>query len=103
LAFSYWFDKPRFLIEEKTYCCAHHTFSWGSQLGALTPHHQAFFWRRSRGERRFLQGESLTLNLLLFSCFALFYLYLHHFIKNTKKLVSFIVVTSLLLVHYVVP
>jgi hypothetical protein len=28
---------------------------------------------------------------------------LHHFIKNTKKIVSFIVVTLLLLVHYVVP
>jgi hypothetical protein len=28
---------------------------------------------------------------------------LHLFIKNTKKLVSFIVVTLLLLVHYVVP
>jgi hypothetical protein len=28
---------------------------------------------------------------------------LHRFIKNTKKLTSFIVVTLLLLVHYVVP
>jgi hypothetical protein len=27
LAISYWFDKPRFLIEGKTCCCAHHTFS----------------------------------------------------------------------------
>jgi hypothetical protein len=43
------------------------------------------------------------LNLLLCYCFALFCFYLHHFIKNTKKLVSFIVVTSLLLAHYVVP
>jgi hypothetical protein len=60
--------------------------SCGSQLGALTPHHQAFFWRRCRGERRFLQGESLTLNLLLCYFFALFYFYLHRFIKNTKKI-----------------
>jgi hypothetical protein len=36
-------------------------------------------------------------------CFALFYFCLHRFIKNTQKLVSFIVVTLLLLVHYVVP
>jgi hypothetical protein len=77
--------------------------SWGSQLGALTPHHQAFFWRRCQGERGFLQGESLTLNLLLCFYFALFYFCLHHFIKNTKKLASYIVVTSLFLVHYVVP
>jgi hypothetical protein len=61
--------------------------SWGSQLGALTLHHQAFFWHRCRGERRFLQGESLMLNLLLCYCFALLYFYLHRFIKNTKKLV----------------
>jgi hypothetical protein len=52
-----------------------------------TTHHQAFFWRRCRGERRFLQGESLTLSLLLCFCFALLYFCLHRFIKNTKKIV----------------
>jgi hypothetical protein len=52
-----------------------------------TPHHQQVFWRRCRGGRRFLQGESLTSNLLLCYCFALFYFCLHIFIKNTKKLV----------------
>jgi hypothetical protein len=26
LAFSYWIDKPWFLSEGKTCCCAHHTF-----------------------------------------------------------------------------
>jgi hypothetical protein len=49
--------------------------------------HQQFFWRRCRGERGFLQGESLASNLLLFYCFALFYFFLHHFIENTKTLV----------------
>jgi hypothetical protein len=39
--------------------------------------------------------------LLCFS-FALLYFCLHHFIKNTKKLVSFIVITLLPLVHYVI-
>jgi hypothetical protein len=48
---------------------------------------QHFFWHRCRGERRFLQGESLTSNLLLCYCFALLYFCLHLFIKNTKKLV----------------
>jgi hypothetical protein len=48
---------------------------------------QQFFWRRCQGERRFLQGESLMLSRLLCFCFALFYFYLHRFIKNTKKLV----------------
>jgi hypothetical protein len=82
------------------------TFSWGFQLGGYiyktptsTPHHQQVFWRRCQGERRFLQGESLASNLLLCYCFALFYFYLHCFIKNTKNS-SFIVVifTCLLLV-----
>jgi hypothetical protein len=49
-------------------------------------HHQAFFWRRCRGERRFLQGESLTLNLtLLLLCFILFLL--ASFYQKHKKLV----------------
>jgi hypothetical protein len=70
------------------------TFSWGFQLGGYiyktptsTPHHQQVFWHRCRGERRFLQGESLASNLLICYCFALFYFCLHRFIKNTKKLV----------------
>jgi CHASE2 domain-containing sensor protein len=50
------------------------------------------FWRRFRGGRRLLQGESLTHNLLLYFCFALFYFCLHLFIKNTKKLVPSIVI-----------
>jgi hypothetical protein len=50
------------------------------------------FWRCCRGERRLLQGESRTHNLLLCFCFALLYFFLHLFIKNTKKLVPFIVV-----------
>jgi hypothetical protein len=49
--------------------------------------HQQIFWHRCRGERGFLQGESLASNLLLCYCFALFYFFLHLFTKNTKKLV----------------
>jgi hypothetical protein len=48
-----------------------------------------FFWRRCWGERRLLQGESHTHNLLLCFCFALFYFCLHRFIKNTKKISSY--------------
>jgi hypothetical protein len=97
LALSYWFDKPWFHNWGKLAAVLLISSSWGSQLGALTPHHQAFFWCRCRGERRFLQGESLTLSLLLCFCFALFYFYLHHFIKNTKNLASLIVVTFICL------
>jgi hypothetical protein len=69
------------------------TFSWGLPTGRLfihktptsTPQHQQVFWRRCRGERGFLQGESLASNLLLWNCFSLFYFCLHLFVKNTKK------------------
>jgi hypothetical protein len=47
-----------------------------------------FFWRFCRGERRFVQGESLASNLLLCYCFSLLYFCLHRFIKNTKKFSS---------------
>jgi hypothetical protein len=61
-----------------------------------------------RGERGFMQGESLASNLftlLLFCLLSLLYFCLHLFIKNTKELVPFIVSISLLLllVCYVVP
>jgi hypothetical protein len=39
LAFSYWIDLPWFHYCGKICCCAHHTFSWGSQLVAHL-HHQ---------------------------------------------------------------
>jgi hypothetical protein len=48
----------------------------------------------ARGVSRF---QSFTLLLFCFTFFCL-----HLFIENTKKLASFIVGTSLLLVHYVV-
>jgi hypothetical protein len=67
--------------------------SWGFPTGPVR--HQDFFWRCCRGERGFLQGESLTSNLftlLLFCLVYLLYFILHLFIKNTKKLAPFIVV-----------
>jgi hypothetical protein len=51
------------------------------------------FWHRCRGKRRLLQGEFRThiLYFVLSFAFTLLCFYLHHFIKNTKKLFSFIV------------
>jgi hypothetical protein len=56
-----------------------------------------FFWPCCRGERSPLQGESIMLNLLFYFLFALFYFYLHLFIKNTKKFSFFIVACTCLL------
>jgi hypothetical protein len=80
--------------------------SWGSQLDGEKPSTprriKTFFWRRCRGKRRLLQEEFRThiLYFVLSFAFTLFLLAL--FYQKHKKLVSFIVVTLLLLVHYVV-
>jgi hypothetical protein len=65
--------------------------------------HQALFLTPLPGKKKIsARGVSHAQSLLCFS-FALLYFCLHRFIKNTKKLASFIVVISLLLVYYVVP
>jgi hypothetical protein len=51
-----------------------------------------FFWHRCRGKRRFLQGEFRTY-ILYFVLVLLYFIFACIvFIKNIKKLVSFIVV-----------
>jgi hypothetical protein len=102
------FDKPWVIHLRETCCCSTSLCTWRPNTvykNRRVHRHHALFWHRCRGERGFLQGESLASNLLLCYCFALFYFYLHLFIKNIKKLVPFIVSISLLLllVHYVVP
>jgi hypothetical protein len=86
-SFSYWFDKPLFPTVGRLAVVLIIPSSWGSQLGGQLHAIMQFFWCHCRGERGFLQGESLASNLLLCYCFALLYFCLHIFIKNTKKLV----------------
>jgi hypothetical protein len=93
VSFSYWSIKPWFHTEGKLTIVLIIPSSWGFPTSPMR--HQDFFWRRCQGERGFLQGESLTSNLFYFvivllSFFVFFCLLL--FIKNTKKLVPFIVV-----------
>jgi hypothetical protein len=119
LAFSYWIGNLGFLLREELAAVLIKPSlgvpNWPviyfinyTPISSLAPFITApskaikFFWRHCRGKRRLLQGEFRTHILYFVLSFALFYFYLHHFIKNTKKLVSFIVVTLLLLVHYVV-
>jgi hypothetical protein len=97
LTFSYWTDIPWFLTEGKFAAVLIVPSSWGSQLdGDLYQHRrnkqQQVCWRRCRGKRRLLQGEFRTHILYFVLVLLLLYFFLHHFIKNTKKLVSFIVV-----------
>jgi hypothetical protein len=92
--------KPWFLTEGKFAAVLIIPSSWGSQLDGEKPSSpcriKLILWRRCRGKRRLLQGEFRTHILYFILSFALLYFYLHRFIKNTKKLVSFIVVTLLL-------
>jgi hypothetical protein len=78
--------------------------SWGSQLGGYPARIKLFFWRRCRGKRRLLQVEFRS-HILYFGLVLLYFLFLLASVlsKTQKKIVSFIVVTLLLLVHYVVP
>jgi hypothetical protein len=86
--------KPWFHNWGKTCCCAHNTFSWGSQLVGHLHQHRTInkFSGAIAGEKEdFYKGSlSRTIFYFVFS-FALLYFCLHIFIKNTKKIVSFIV------------
>jgi hypothetical protein len=92
-----------FLLRERLATVLIIPSSWGSQLGGYSARIKLFFWRRCRGKRRFLQGEFCTHILYFVLVFLYFIFACIIFIKNTKKIVPFIVVTLLLLVHYVVP
>jgi hypothetical protein len=52
--------------------------------------HQVFFWRRCRGERRFLQEESRTHNHLLCNLFCFILFLLASFYQKHKKISSYI-------------
>jgi hypothetical protein len=99
--------KPWFLTEGKFAAVLIIPSSWGFQLdGEITStpcRIKLIFWRRCRGKRRLLQGEFRTHILYFVLVLLLLYFCLHRFYQKHTKIVSFIVVTLLLLVHYVVP
>jgi hypothetical protein len=74
--------------------------SWGSQLGGYLPASSTFSGAIAGEKEDFCKG-SLARTIFTFFCFTLFLL--ASFYQKYKKLASFIVVISLLLVHYVVP
>jgi hypothetical protein len=106
LAFSYWFDKPWFLTERKLADVLIIPSSWGSQLGGHLHQHLTtikLFSGTVVGEKEdFCKGSFARTSFTLFLVLLYFIFACIVFIKNTKKLVFFIVFISLLLVHYVV-
>jgi hypothetical protein len=76
--------------------------SWGSQLdGDLHHQHRAasriFFSAVAEEKEDFCKGSFAHTSFTLFIVLLLLYFYLHCFIKNIKKIVSFIVVFTCLL------
>jgi hypothetical protein len=99
LAFSYWFDKPRFLTEGRLATVLIIPSSWGSQLGGYLPASSIFFGSVAREKEDFCKGSLARTIFYFVYCFALLYFCLHLFIKNTHKNSFLIVVifTCLLL------
>jgi hypothetical protein len=95
LAFFYWFDKPRFLIEGKlaaVLIIPSLGVPNGSVIYINTAPQSSYFLAMLPGKKKIsTRGVSHAHTLLCFS-FALLYFCLHLFMKNTKKIVSFIVV-----------
>jgi hypothetical protein len=78
-------------------------FPTGRLFTSSTPHHQASFLallpgRKKTSARGVSHAQSFTLFIIL-----LYFIFACIVLSKIQKLVSFIVVTSLLLVHYVVP
>jgi hypothetical protein len=102
-SFSYWFDKPWFYIEGRLVDVLIIPSSWGSQLGGhLQP--SSNFFDAAAGEKEDFCKGSLSLPIFYFVIILLYFILACIFLsKIQKKLVPFIVGTSLLLVYYVVP
>jgi hypothetical protein len=92
LTFFYWFDKPWFLTEGKLATVLIIPSSWGSQLGGYLPAASINFLALLSGKKKTsARGVSHAHPLLCFSFALLYFFTCIIFIKNTKKLVSFIV------------
>jgi hypothetical protein len=113
LSFSYWIDYLGFITEGKLPAIFNkpslgvsnwlvillHQETQSSFLASLSLRHQQVFLAPLPGKKKTSARRVSHAHPLLCLSFALLYFYLHRFIKNIKKLVSFIVVfTCLLLV-----
>jgi hypothetical protein len=107
LALSYWIDYLRFITEGKLTAVliipSLGVPNWSVIYIINTAPSTSFLAPLPGREKTSAGGVSHAQSFTLFIVLLYFYFCLHRFIKNTKKLVSFIVVISLLLVHYVVP
>jgi hypothetical protein len=79
--------KPWFHTEENLPLCSSY-LPLGVPNWAASTTIKQFFWSHCRGERGFLQGESLASNLLLCYCFAyfLYFIFACIFLSKIKKM-----------------
>jgi hypothetical protein len=92
-------DIPWFHTEGKSCCYIHHTFLLGFPTDWSFTRHQAYFLAPLPGRKKKTSARGVFRTHILYFVlsFALLYLfYLHDFIKNPKKIESFVVVISLL-------
>jgi hypothetical protein len=103
LAFS-WIDKPWFLTEGKFATVLIIPSSWGSQLGGHPARIKHNFVAPFLGKKKTSARGVSHAHPLLCLLFCFYFIFTCIILsKIQKNLVSFIVVTLLLLVHYVVP
>jgi hypothetical protein len=95
LAFSYWFDKPWFLTEEKLATMLIIPSSWGSQLGGHLHQYRTaiklFSGAVAREKEDFCKGSFTRTSFTLFIVLLYFISACIVLSKTHKKLVSFIV------------
>jgi hypothetical protein len=89
LVFSYWFDKPQFLIEGRLNTVLIIPSSWGSQLGGYLPASSTFSGAIAGEKEHFYKGSFARTSFTLF-IILLYFIFACIFLSKThKKLVSY--------------
>jgi hypothetical protein len=84
LAFSYWFDKPRFLTEGRLGTVLIIPSSWGSQLGGYLPASSTFSSAVVGEKEDFCKGSFARTSFTLFIV-LLYFIFACIFLSKTQK------------------
>jgi hypothetical protein len=84
LAFSYWFDKPRFLTEGRLATVLIIPSSWGSQLGGYLPASRTFSGTVAGEKEDFCKGSLACTSLTLFIV-LLYFIFACIFLSKIQK------------------
>jgi hypothetical protein len=84
LAFSYWFDKPRFLTEGRLATVLIIPSSWGSQLGGYLPASSIFSGAVAGEKEDFCKGSLARTSFTLFIV-LLYFIFACIFLSKIQK------------------